>query len=350
MGIRCGARARNKAALLFVGLSVSSGLVAGCGAKPVATVNGQNLTDTEFYKLCESATQVNPQAGSVGTQVLSQWIQNTLLAQEAKNKSVYPSEKDLDARLDAFRKQAQFAGFNLDEQLRQRGMTPEAFKRELLNAMVSENVLFQGVNVSDAEARAEFEKRKDSFSQPEQVKISQVTLDTDAKMKQARDDLGANTDFGLVATSYSKDPFKDNRGQVPMPLGRQVPPGGPVDQKIVDAAFKLKPGQVSEPVKVGANWVIVRLDDKIEKKIPQFEDVKELIRASMREQKAQQGGKVQQARTALMEMSRKAKILVHRPEYQAILAQFQAPAPSGPGTASGPGALQPAPPPPPPGG
>jgi parvulin-like peptidyl-prolyl isomerase len=279
-------------------------------------------------------------------QVLAQWIGNTLLVQQAKAKKLYPSDQELNSRLEAVKNQIRFAGMELEDQLRQQGRDMASFKEEQLSAMVQENVFFEGVDVTDAELRQAFDTQKQSFTIPEQVRISQITLDSEKAKNDAQNELASGAQFSLVATTRSKDPFAANGGQVPMPLPRQAERGGPVSQEAIDAAFKLKPGQTSDPVKVGATWVIVKLEEKIEEKAPEFDQFRELIRSGMRSQKAQQTGKQSQNQQQFLQSASGADIKINRPEYQALLNQFKAPVPPAGAPMTGDSGI----PPPPPGG
>jgi parvulin-like peptidyl-prolyl isomerase len=263
MGFPERGRRPSQAALFFAAVAASAGLMSGC-TKPVAQVNGTSLSEAEFLKLCESATRVSPQQGTVGMQVMQQWIGATLMGQEAKKLGVYPSEEELNKRVEEARRQASYGGMNLEDELKKQGRDLAAFKRELLNNMVSQNVLFQGVTVSDEEVRKAYDQQKKNFTQPETVEISQITLDSEKAKNDAVADLAANAQFANVATTRSKDQFAQQGGRVPLPLPKQIGPGLPVAQEVVNAAFKLQPGQVSDPVKVGATWVIVRLEKKTE--------------------------------------------------------------------------------------
>lgn len=340
-----GARVRRPAALFFIALGVGGALMVGCGPKPVAQVNGEALSEAEFYKLCESATQMQPQI-PVGHQVLARWIQTTLLAQEAKRLKVYPADKDLDARLRSLEKQAEYAGTTLDEFLKQRGITRQILREEQLRELVRENVMTQGIQVTDAELKQFFEQQKANMVQPERVQLSQITVDKADQVQKTKDDLGAG-DFANVAATRSKDPFAQSGGRVPMDLPRKVDAGGPVDQKVVDAAFKLKEGEISEPVKVGANWVFARLEKKFERKEPKLEDFDEFFRSQLRQQKAAQG-KAQQVQQSLMELTRTANLTIHRPQYKQLETELKqvvtrVPGTGGPGGPGGPDMPPPAP-------
>lgn len=337
MGILSGARARKYAALLSVGLGLTL-ISAGCSPKPVATVNGTALTDKEFARLCETARQIRPQMGTVGYQVLIQWIQNTVMEQEAKKQGVFPSQQDLEARVDAYRRRAQFLGMNFQEGLKSQGLTLDDFKRDLLVGMTQDNVLYKGITLSQDELKKEFEKQKHLYSVPEQVEISQITVDSPEKLKQAQADLASNTDFGLVASTRSMDQFAQSMGRVPGPLPRQVGQGGPVAQPVVDAAYKLNEGQKTEPIKVGATWVIARVEKKTSKKEPKFEDVSDLLERQLREQRAREGGKIGENQRSMMAAYQQAAVAINRPEYQIIQEQIKAGPGGGP---AGPGGVMP---------
>jgi len=110
---------------------------------------------------------------------------------------------------------------------------------------------------------------------------------------------------------------------VPQELTAQIQPGAPVHQKVVAAAFKLKPGQISDPIQTeGGNWVIVRLEKKIEKKEPLFDDFADMIRTGLRQQKAAQG-KGQQVQQRLLELSRTADVRVERAEYKLLADELK---------------------------
>jgi parvulin-like peptidyl-prolyl isomerase len=356
---------RQRAALFFIALAASLAL-SGCGAKPVAVVSGQPLTEKEFHSLCETATGTNPQQGTVGLQVLMQWIYNTLLAQEAKRLNVYPTQQDLDRRLVAIQKQFEYVGSSLEQQLRQQGKTLDSFKRDLLNEMIRQNVLFRGVTLTEEDLRKAFDSRKQERVIPERVRIRQITVESQAKAKQVINDLRGNAAFELVARTHSRDPFAQQGGLVPEPLPRKVQPGGPVAQQVVDAAFKLKEKDFSDPIKVGATWIIVRLEEKLAGKEPNFEDSKDLVRADLMEQRARETGKLQENQGSMMQVTQSAvgSLQINRPEYQFVADMIKqavgpgqgapgappAPGPPAePGVGGPPGAPPPSPPPPTPG-
>ena len=49
-----------RTALFFIALGMGGAALTGCTPKPVATVNGDALTEKDFANLCETATQLQP--------------------------------------------------------------------------------------------------------------------------------------------------------------------------------------------------------------------------------------------------------------------------------------------------
>ena len=101
-------------------------------------------------------------------------------------------------------------------------------------------------------------------------------------------------DFAKVATDVSKDPGSGKEGG---DLGwftkdRMVP-------EFAEAAFKLKKGEVSAPVKSQFGWHVIKLEDKRTKPLPDYAAVKPQIEQYL-ERKAQQD--------AVLALREKAKV------------------------------------------
>jgi foldase protein PrsA len=336
-----GARVPRKAALFFVAMCAAA-VTTGCSPKPVAQLNGESLSEKEFLKLCETAMDVQPQSRPVGHQVLAQWIQTTLYAQEARRLKIYPTEQELKARIDSMAAQAKmrFGGRTLQDVLGEQHLTMDSFKRQNLYNLIRENVICQGVTVTDAEVKAFFDQQKANLVQPERIRISQITVPSLADAQKTKDDLQSG-DFAIVARTRSKDQFQASGGAVPMEFTRKLQPGLPVDQKTLDAAFKLKPGQVSEPIKISnGHFVFVRLEQKFEKVEPKYEDMAESFRSVLRTQKAQQRN-AQDVQKRLIEATRSARLTINRPEYKYMENDMKALPVAAPGAA---GEMPPPPP------
>jgi peptidyl-prolyl cis-trans isomerase C len=90
--------------------------------------------------------------------------------------------------------------------------------------------------------------------------------DAQAALKRVK----GGEDFAKVAKELSKDPGSEGGDLGWFTKDRMVP-------EFADAAFKLEPGQISEPVKSQFGWHIIKVEGKREKTFPPFDDVKDQV-------------------------------------------------------------------------
>ena len=108
------------------------------------------------------------------------------------------------------------------------------------------------VTVSDADAKAVFETRKDKYATPEKRELQQIIFVNEEEAKAAAVKIAAGTWFELVA---------GERGLKPTDISLGVIPKSSIsDKAIADAAFALKQGEVSEPVKSRFGVALLRVN------------------------------------------------------------------------------------------
>ncbi|HEX8166679.1 MAG TPA: peptidylprolyl isomerase [Beijerinckiaceae bacterium] len=109
--------------------------------------------------------------------------------------------------------------------------------------------------------------------QPEnEVRARHILVEQEDEAKKALARVKGGEDFAKVAGELSKDPGSKGEGG---DLGffakdRMVAP-------FAEAAFKLEPGQVSEPVKTQFGWHVIKVEEKRVKPVPPFEEMKEQV-------------------------------------------------------------------------
>ncbi len=116
----------------------------------------------------------------------------------------------------------------------------------------------------------------------QEVKARHILVEKEEEAKAAAERLKKGEDFAKLAGELSKDPGSGKEGG---DLGwfekdRMVP-------EFAEAAFKLDKGGVSEIVKTQFGFHIIKVEDKRDKKPPEFEGVKEQLKRYM-VQKSQQ--------------------------------------------------------------
>jgi len=126
-----------------------------------------------------------------------------------------------------------------------------------------------GITVPEEKLREEYQNRISEFHAPEQRHLQQMLLSDEGKAKEAEAALAAGKDFAEVAkevadaTPESLDLGFTTREEMPPALG--------------DAAFALKPGEVTKPIEDSFGWHIVRLVEVKPEETQPFEAVKEKL-------------------------------------------------------------------------
>jgi peptidyl-prolyl cis-trans isomerase C len=101
-----------------------------------------------------------------------------------------------------------------------------------------------------------------------EIHARHILLPTEEEAKAALARVKAGEDFAKVATELSKDPGGEGGDLGWFTRDRMVP-------EFADAAFKMEPGQVSDPVKSQFGWHIIKVEEKRMKTFPPFEQVKD---------------------------------------------------------------------------
>ena len=113
----------------------------------------------------------------------------------------------------------------------------------------------------------------------EEIHARHILVATEADAQAVLKRLKAGEDFAKVAKETSKDPGSEGGDLGWFTKERMVP-------AFADAAFKLKDGELSEPVKSQFGWHVIQLEGRRQKTFPPFDQVKDqIIRYSI--QKAQ---------------------------------------------------------------
>ena len=215
----------------------------------VAVVNGEELTSDEFNKIYSSTIEQYPTADRES--VLDQTIDKMLLLQESKKKKNNEvSDKEINDFVDEWLNQVKaiFTEEELNKQLELQGTTLEELKEEskksykeslIINRLLNETVL----------------KEKDAIL-PERVKASHILLDNESEANDILKELETR-DFNELAAEKSKDTSViSNNGE----LGWFEK--GVMIKEFEDAVFALRIGEISEPVKTGFGYHIIKLEDK----------------------------------------------------------------------------------------
>lgn len=149
------------------------------------------------------------------------------------------------------------------------------------------------VKVEDAEIKSYYNSNPDEFFVEKKVKARHILFKVDKeadpelvksqhkKALEVLEKARSGQDFAELAKKYSEGPTSEKGGD----LGEFTK-----DQMVKpfsDAAFSLKPGEISEPVLTDFGWHLIKVEDVTEERTKPFEEVKEEIANKLKMKKAE---------------------------------------------------------------
>jgi peptidyl-prolyl cis-trans isomerase D len=135
-------------------------------------------------------------------------------------------------------------------------------------------------DVSDADARNRYEEIKNErFGAPEKREVEQILFASDAEAKEARAKLDAGKTFDDLLGEKNLTSKDASLGTVART--------GLVDKNVADAAFSLKEGEVSAPVKARFGTVILRVEKIIASTVKPYPGVASELKREIALQRAQ---------------------------------------------------------------
>ena len=105
----------------------------------------------------------------------------------------------------------------------------------------------------------------------QEVHARHILVETEDEAKQVEEELKKGADFAELAKKKSKDPGASDGGDLGFFTKDQMVP------EFSTVAFTLEPGKISDPVKSQFGWHVIKVEEKRNRKAPDFEQVKAQI-------------------------------------------------------------------------
>jgi peptidyl-prolyl cis-trans isomerase C len=242
------------AALLLLALPAASGCSknsetpAASGPDPViARVNGVDIKESDLA-LAEEDVGAEMQAASpeAKREQLIAYLSDVIMVTQAAEKKKLGDNPEFKRRL-AFLRNKLLMGFELQEETK---------------AAITDDALRQTYNDALKTAGGQ-----------EEVHARHILVESEDEAKTILGELKAGADFAALAKEKSKDPGASAGGDLGYFTKDQMVP------EFAEVAFKMYPGQLSNPVKTQFGWHIIKLEDKRAKQPPEFDQVKDQIEA-----------------------------------------------------------------------
>jgi peptidyl-prolyl cis-trans isomerase C len=127
---------------------------------------------------------------------------------------------------------------------------------------------------TEAEMKKLYDESVAKMAPEEEVRARHILVKTEAEAKDVLAKVKGGADFEKLAREISIDPSaKANGGDL------EYFSKGQMVAEFSEAAFKLDKGQVSEPVKTQFGFHIIKVEDKRQKPLPKYDEVKEQVQA-----------------------------------------------------------------------
>src|SRR5947209_83691 len=230
-------------AALAIALALTLGTPAS--AKVLARVNGAEITDDDVKIALDDIGASLPQ------QI------------EGPARQAYILDYLIDAKLVAQKAEAEKMGEGAEFAKKVSYYRDKVLMEDLLGKLAK-----------DAASETAIQKTYDDVAKQqkpeEEVRARHILVESEADAQAALKRVKAGEDFAKVANEMSKDPGSKGGELGWFTKERMVP-------EFADAAFKMQPGQISDPVKSQFGWHIIQFEERRHKQFPSLDQVRDQV-------------------------------------------------------------------------
>ena len=297
--------------------------VGMCASLLLSACSDENkaLVSTNGYKVTKGELDAKLEAMPVASQVLHSMVQQALVFQYAKDHNIQVSESDIDSKINDIKQR--LSDQQLDQALKQQGMSQQDLRDLMKEQIIVKDAVDQNLHVSDAQLQDYLNKNHALLDQPKQVRARHILVSTLPTAQMIEQKLKAGGDFAALAKQYSSDPgTKDKGGE----LGFFTQ--GAMVKEFSDAAFSMKPGQISQPVHSPYGWHVIQVEEIKPAQVATLANSKQKIKDQMLSSQEQMA-----VPDFMDKLMANAQISVNDPQYASAFPSPQpsvtpAPAPS----------------------
>ncbi len=239
----------------------------------------QNLIQGKLQRFVSKTAQATPAQG----RALYNWLR-----EQARIKYLIVNPEDFLNRKSVAPTDEDIAKFYKDHQ--DKFQKPATAKFEFIAFTPRELAATQPV--TDEELKTYYDEHKAGYQQKEQIKARHILISLDpaaspaevekslAKIKKVLAKAKNGSNFAALAKKYSEGPSAATGGDLGW-FGH-----GAMVKPFEVAAFALKKGEISQPVRTNFGWHIIKIEDRKEPRQQAFDEVREDIRDTIAEDKA----------------------------------------------------------------
>ncbi len=227
----------------------------------VAVVNGEKITNKEFYQELEKR---------YGQDLISDMVITKLIEQEARKRGVSVSNEDMQKALQQL--QTAFPGQSIEEIAQGQNMTGDQLREQVRVMALLDKMLAPQIKVTEQDARNFYNQNPQVFQSQEQLRLGQVVTDNEQQAAGAAQALRDGKDLREVIAKYgSKNPGRAKKNG---DLGYKSL--NELDPQLGMTVMQMAVGDVSDPIRLpdGSYAVVKMIDRKGGVQMP-FDQVKD---------------------------------------------------------------------------
>lgn len=154
----------------------------------------------------------------------------------------------------------------------------QLIEKELLIQIGVKNIMAD-VDITEEEIQKYYEDNSQMFKSAETVSAKHILVDTLEQMEEIKAEIANGITFEEAAQKYSKCPSAGQGGSLgSFTRGRMVP-------EFEKAAFELKVGEISEPVKTQFGYHLIQVDERNSEGLKSLEESRHMIVKNLLQQK-----------------------------------------------------------------
>ncbi len=240
------------------------------GAKPMAIVNGTEITADQLAAECLARH---------GTSVMEALVNRRIIEQACQGAGIAVTPQDVDAEIDAMSRRFNVPKDKYIELIqRERGVTPRQYAEEIVWPMIALRRLAAGTaEPTPDEIQDAYEKQ---FGPAVKARIIVLRTRQEAETIRAQA-VAAPDDFPGLARRHSVDVGSASADGWVQPI--RLHSGEPQFDR---AAFQLKPGDISEVVQVADQFIIIKCEGHLPAAGVKLEDARPHLAAELRDAKS----------------------------------------------------------------
>jgi peptidyl-prolyl cis-trans isomerase SurA len=244
-----------------------------------------------------SGSALQEQRSSLYGKVLQDLIDVRIQLARARELNLQVDEDDVTYHIDRLKQQNQLSDAQLEQMLKSRGLTIEAYRQQVREGLLVAKVVNAEVRsrlvVTEDEIRDEYKKRRERYSVPGKLTVSHILFllppeaspEEEAQVRQKATKvlqaLRHGKDFAELARQYSEGPSAERGGLLGTFRVGELLPG------FEEAAQNLAPGEISDLVRTRAGFHIIRVEDRQKGGYRDLEEVREEIKADLLQAKTE---------------------------------------------------------------